>query len=168
MGYKKHRCVPFVLNEAAHSFICSSITLVLYYSARLHSFIVMHSSLFTPAIGLAILSFASARVLEKRVCVEDPAYRGLWNNPSIYDDVNPFCAGLLGLEAPSYCAGTRTSTMYVSPALTCDVILTLPGLRAMLSQRQAPLPQPRQCLPPDTKLSPIRSSHSTSAMLSTP
>lgn len=78
----------------------------------------MHSSFFTPAIGLAILSFTSAGVIERRAdCYEDPAYVALWGNAAIYDSVNAFCIGLLDLHGDTYCAANVTSTSYVgSPA----------------------------------------------------
>lgn len=79
----------------------------------------MHSSLFTPAIGLAILSFTSAGVIEKRdTCWEDPAYLGLWGNPPIYDVVNQFCIGLLDLKGDTYCAANMTSVVYVGLSMT--------------------------------------------------
>ena len=79
----------------------------------------MHSSLLTPTIGLAILSFTSARVIEKReTCWEDPAYLGLWGNPPIYDSVNQFCIGLLGMKGDDYCAANVTSVVYVGLSMT--------------------------------------------------
>lgn len=91
---------------------------ILYSVAWLHSF-AMHSSFFTPAIGLAILSFTSAAVIERRAeCYKDPAYMGMWGNAAIYDSVNAFCIGMLDLHGDTYCAANVTSTSYVGSSLS--------------------------------------------------
>lgn len=128
----------------------------------------MHSSFFTPAIGLAILSLTSARVLEKRdVCWQDPPYKALWNNPSIHDDVNTFCAGLLGLEGGSYCAANKTATVYVQH-LSSRVKLIITGLLERPSQPPAPSLLSEQSHLRARSLSQVLSSNSTSATHSLP
>lgn len=84
----------------------------------------MHSTLASAATGLAFLSFiagSSAGVAKRQtgqVCVNDPVYKGMWYYTPNYDDVNTFCASMVGVTARSRTVGTNTVTSTTRQSIT--------------------------------------------------